>query len=168
MCILENKAMTNQFSEISQGIYTVLEMWESKLQELPQNVITERRNSQNRNIKQILGHLVDSATNNTHRIIHLQNLPSPLLFPNYASMGNNDRWIAIQNYENESWNDLIQLWKYCNRHLAHILSNVDTSKLENVWLAGKGEEVSLKEMILGYQNHLQLHMNEIQELIDLK
>jgi hypothetical protein len=36
------------------------------------NIVATKRNSQNRTVKQIVGHLVDSASNNTHRIIHLQ------------------------------------------------------------------------------------------------
>ena len=50
-----------------------------------------RRNSQDRTIKQILGHLVDSASNNMHRIVHFQYHDSPLHFPNYATNGNKDR-----------------------------------------------------------------------------
>jgi len=54
--------------------------------------------SQYRNIKQILGHKIDSASNNTHRIVYLQYRESPCDYPNYATKGNNDKWIAIQDY----------------------------------------------------------------------
>ena len=43
-----------------------------------------------------------------NRIVHLQYRESPLRFPNYASDGNKDRWIAIQNYQEEDWNLLVQ------------------------------------------------------------
>ena len=84
----------------------------TKLFRFPKEVITQRRNTQNRTIKQIVGHMVDSASNNTHRVVHLQYRESPLEFPNYATYGNNDRWIAIQNYQDENWENLVQLWKY--------------------------------------------------------
>ena len=100
--------MIKEFEPITAGIITLIERWEDKLLELPTDVITERRNSQNRTIKQILGHLIDSASNNTHRIVHLQYQNSPMEFPNYAANGNNDRWIAIQNYQDENWENLIQ------------------------------------------------------------
>ncbi len=89
----------NEFESIRQELLSLIEEWEPKLSVFPDDVITERRNSQNRTIKQILGHMVDSASNNTHRIIHLQYQKSPLIFPDYANLGNNDRWIAIQNYQ---------------------------------------------------------------------
>jgi hypothetical protein len=121
--------------EITTEILDLIKLWESKLEFLPTKTITERRNSQNRTIKQILGHLIDSTSNNIHRIVHLQNQLSPLSFPNYASYGNNDRWIAIQNYQNEDWMNMIKLWKYSNLHLCHVIQNVNDDKLDNQWIA---------------------------------
>lgn len=143
-------------------------VWEPRLSALSEDVVSNRRNSQNRNIKQILGHMVDSATNNTHRIIHLQYQGNPLIFPDYAALGNNDRWIAIQNYQTENWIDLVQLWKYSNRHIIHVINNVNPDKLDNIWLSALDEEVSLRNMINGYLSHFELHLNEIEELINRK
>ena len=116
------------FSQTTNGIIQVLEREEPLLSSLSEDVVASRFNKQNRTIKQILGHLIDSASNNTHRIIHLQYQPSPLIFPDYANLGNNDRWIAIQNYQTENWNNLIQLWKYSNLHVIHVINHVDQSK----------------------------------------
>lgn len=109
--------------------------------------------------------MVDSASNNTHRIIHLQNQASPLIFPDYANLGNNDKWIAIQNYQYEKWEDLVQLWKYSNYHIVHVINNVNMEKLDSVWISALNENVSLKEMILDYLRHFKLHLNEIDDLI---
>jgi len=86
--------MIKEFEPVVQEELALVEQWESKLSVIPANVVSNRRNSQNRTIKQILGHLIDSASNNNHRIVHLQYRENPLVFPNYASEGNNDRWIA--------------------------------------------------------------------------
>lgn len=99
------------FSNVTNGILLGLEDWESKLTKLSNEMIMSKRNNQDRTIKQILGHMIDSVSNNTHRIVHLQYQDSPFRFPNYATNGNNDRWIAIQDYQNENWNNLIQHWK---------------------------------------------------------
>jgi hypothetical protein len=93
-------------------------------------------------------------------------LPSPLTFPNYASNGNNDRWIAIQDFQNEDWHTLIQLWKFTNLHLVHVIENVDNSKLQNEWIAGTDKNISLKTMIVDYLPHLELHLSEIKELMN--
>lgn len=154
-----------EFNENNQKLIKLTHEWEPKLLQLPVEVITQRRNSQNRTIKQIVGHMVDSASNNTHRIIHLQYQPSPLRFPDYASLGNNDRWIAIQNYQNENWDDLVQLWKYSNLHITHVIDSVDMEKLDNIWISALNESVSLKAMILDYIRHFELHLKEIEALI---
>ena len=140
--------------------------WEPILISLSTETISQRKNSQNRTVKQILGHLIDSASNNTHRIVHLQYQPSPLVFPNYATNGNNDRWIAIQNYQNEDWNIMIQLWKYSLMHISHVIKNIKTDKLSNEWISGPGEKVTLKSMIIDFPRHLKLHLSEINELIN--
>jgi hypothetical protein len=157
--------MIDEFEPTIHGIQSLVNEWETKLLELPTHVLTERRNGQNRTIKQLLGHLIDSASNNTHRIIHLQYQESPLWFPNYASNGNNDKWIAIQNYQDEDWETLVKLWRYANIHLVHVIKNVDTAKLDNQWCSSPDELVSLREAIKDYLRHFQLHLNEIDELI---
>jgi len=156
----------NQLKKNNRELLRLVDEWAPKLKALPEDVITNKRNKQNRNIKQILGHIVDSASNNTHRIIHLQYQQSPLVFPDYANFGNNDRWIAIQSYQTENWYDLIGLWKYSNRHIVHVMDHVNTDKLDNEWITATGEKVSLKAMILDYLRHFKLHLDEINELIN--
>jgi len=157
----------NQFETSNQTILQLLEAWEPRLLALPEEIISERKNSQNRSIRQILGHLVDSASNNTHRIIHLQYHESPISFPNYATNGNNDRWIAIQDFQHENWENLINLWKYTNLHLVHVIHNVDLSMLKNEWQSSDTELISLRQNIEGYLPHFELHLKEIEVLINL-
>ena len=157
--------MIKEFEPVIRGVISLVEEWEPKLLRLPTDVITERRNDQNRTIKMIVGHMIDSASNNTHRIVHLQYQQSPLRFPNYASNGNNDRWIAIQNYQDEDWKVVVNLWKYANLHIVHAMQNVDPAKLDNKWHYSDEKLVSLKEGIIDYLRHLKLHLSEIDDLI---
>ena len=157
-----------EFELNNKELLRLVNEWELRLLSLPEEVIGNRRNIQNRTIKQIVGHMVDSASNNTHRIIHLQYNSSPLIYPDYANLGNNDRWIAIQNYQNENWENLVQLWKYSNLHIAHVIDNVNPEKLNNEWISALQQRVSLKAMILDYLSHFKLHLNEIEDLINSK
>jgi hypothetical protein len=152
-------------SQIKSEICVLIDEWVPKLISLPESTISEPRNSQRRNIKQILGHLIDSTSNNTHRVVHLQYQESPFLFPNYATLGNNDRWIDIQNYERADWSNMIQLWKYSLLHFCHIINNVNDEKLDNEWIAGPGNNITLRTMIIDFPGHLKLHLNEINDLI---
>ena len=157
-----------EFELNNEELLRLVSEWELRLLSLPEEVIGNRRNIQNRTIKQIVGHMVDSASNNTHRIIHLQYNSSPLIYPDYANLGNNDRWIAIQNYQNENWQNLVQLWKYSNLHIAHVIDNMNPEKLNNEWISALQQRVSLKAMILDYLSHFKLHLNEIEDLINSK
>jgi hypothetical protein len=163
---LNRYTMIQEFEPVVRGVTSLVEEWEPKLKGLPNDLITRRRNSQNRTIKQIVGHMIDSASNNTHRIVHMQYQKSPLRFPNYATEGNNDRWIAIQNYQDEDWGSLINMWKYSNLHIVHVIKNVDSAKLDNHWYCSEERLISLKDMIIDYLPHFKLHLDEIDELIN--
>lgn len=156
----------NEFTKNNQELIRLIDEWEPKLSQLPEDIVTQRRNSQNRTIKQIIGHMIDSASNNTHRIVHMQYQASPLIFPDYANLGNNDRWIALQNYQDEKWHDLVQLWKYSNIHIVHVINNVSAEKLDNVWISALNNAISLKTMIIDYLQHFRLHLSEINNLIN--
>jgi hypothetical protein len=151
------------FIELREKINDILEIWSARLTALPLEVISERRNSQNRTIRQILGHLVDSAANNHHRIVRLQ-YNDVLDFPDYRQ--DNDRWIAIQNYQEENWEQLVSLWRSYNLHMMHIIKNVNEACLNHTWQDFEGNRETLQTVIEGYLWHLNLHLKEIQALID--
>jgi hypothetical protein len=153
-----------EFKGISAEVMVLVEKWESRLLNFSVEVIELRKNIQNRTIKQILGHLIDSTSNNIHRIVHLQYQRSPFSFPNYATFGNNDRWIAIQDYQNEDWGNMVQLWKYMLLHFCHIIKNINRSKSDNEWISGPDEVITLRAMVTDFPRHLMLHLLEIDKL----
>lgn len=151
------------FSNVTNGILRYIDIWAQELIDLPVDTITNKRNKQSRTIKQIMGHLIDSAANNHQRMVRLQ-YNDKLDFPDYQQ--DNDLWIALQDYQNADWNISIQLWKYYNLHMIQVIKSVDHTKLENSWQNFEGITVTLRQMIDGYLGHIELHLNEIQELID--
>jgi len=157
-----------KLNSISNETIKLIEKLENILKNIDKSIIATRKNTQNRTIKQIVGHLCDSASNNTHRIIHLQYQKSPLIFPDYANLGVNDKWIALQDYNNYNWEDLINLCKYTNIHIANVIKNIDKSKLQNKWICALGNQYSLEEMIIDYPLHFKIHFDEILDLIDSK
>jgi hypothetical protein len=143
-------------------ISQIITEWNLKLLGLPIKMITENRNKQNRTIRQILGHLTDSAVNNHHRIVRLQYTDN-LVFPDYRQ--DNDRWIKIQDFQNENWEDLVTFWKYYNIHLVHVVGNIDPLFLKSTWHDFEGTTETLDTIVKGYLWHLNLHINEIKELM---
>lgn len=158
--------MIQAFKESYDELSTLISSWETKLANLPEATISKRINSQGRTIRQIVGHMVDSASNNTHRVIHMHYQSSPVKYPDYANLGNNNRWIAIQNYQEEDWAELVKLWVAVNRHFVHLIAQVDEGKLNQQWISALNERISLRGMIDDYPRHFKLHLNEISALIN--
>ena len=65
--------------------------------------------------KEILGHLVDSAQNNIRRFIVAQYDERPKI------VYNQDKWVAITNYQQYQLTDLINLWYQLNKHICQVL-----------------------------------------------
>lgn len=91
------------------------------------------------------------------------NIAKICFFPDYRQ--DNDLWIALQDYQNADWANLIQLWKFYNLHLIQVIQSVDVAKLDSYWCDFEGIKVMLKDMIEGYWAHLHLHIKEIHKLI---
>jgi len=106
--------------------------------------------------KEILGHLIDSAANNHQRIVRVQIAP-PLEFPNYQQ----ESWVAVQSYATESWPDLVNLWLLLNRHLLHVIRAVPESSLSYPCAIGGKDPIPLSEVIDGYVDHLEHHLESL-------
>ena len=141
---------------------------------LTEEQVNEKKNNQGRTVKMLVGHLIDSASNNHQRMVRLQYAPrcghsmpntemGMLMFPDYTQ--DNDLWIALQDYQHEDWQTLVMLLNLYNRHICHIIRSVDETKLENYWIDYEGFRVTLDGMIRGYINHLNLHFAHIHELL---
>lgn len=164
----------NRFNDIIEEIQNIILQEEPILRSLSEDIITSRFNRQNRSIKMLIGHLIDSASNNHQRMVRLQYAPrcghsmpntemGMLVFPDYTQ--DNDLWLELQNYQQENWDTLLSLWKYYNLHICQIIRSVDETKLKNYWIDYEGCRVTLQDMIIGYTNHLNLHLEQIHELI---
>lgn len=162
------------FQETINDILATVEREEPILRSLSEDVITSRFNHQNRSIKMLIGHLIDSASNNHQRMVRLQYAPrcghsmpntemGMLVFPDYTQ--DNDLWISLQDYQHEDWNQLLALWRAYNLHIAHLIKSVDQSKLDNYWIDYEGCRVTLRDMIVGYTGHLHLHLEHIHQLM---
>ncbi len=69
--------------------------------------------------RQIIGHLIDSASNNHQRFVRAA-WQDDLVFPGYAQ----DDWVALQCYQDTPWEDLLTLWASFNRHIARVMTSV--------------------------------------------
>ena len=106
--------------------------------------------------KQVIGHLIDSASNNHQRFVRAVLQPS-LDFPAYDQGGN----IRVQAVQNADWSLLVALWSAYNRYLAHMMAQLPASKLETVCRIGSGEAVTLGFLVTDYLTHLVHHLDQL-------
>ena len=106
--------------------------------------------------KQVIGHLIDSASNNHQRFVRAA-LQSSLEFPGYDQ----DGLVRVQAVQEADWALLVGLWAAYNRYLAHVIANLPASKLETPCRIGEGEAVTLAFLATDYFRHLVHHLGQI-------
>ena len=106
--------------------------------------------------KQILGHLIDSATNNHHRFVRAQEV-TELEFPKYEQ----EHWVNAQAYNDCRWEELVELWRLYNRHIAHMMARIPSEKLSVVCRIGPYDPVTLGFLAEDYLRHLKHHLNQM-------
>jgi len=105
--------------------------------------------------KQIIGHLIDSASNNHQRFVRAQE-GSALTFPPYAQ----DRWVGCQYYSDRPWEDLVTLWHAYNLHLAHVISNIPEERRDVPCVIESVTPVTLGFLASDYGDHLRHHLSQ--------
>jgi hypothetical protein len=106
--------------------------------------------------KEILGHLIDSASNNHQRFVRAI-LQGELRFPAYDQEG----WARCQDYQAADWRLLIDLWQAYNEHLAHVIAHIPADRLATPCRIGDGESVTLGWLVEDYQRHLDHHVAQL-------
>jgi hypothetical protein len=117
--------------------------------------------------REIIGHLIDSASNNHQRFVRAM-FQDDLVFTGYAQ----DDWVAMQGYQDAPWTDLITLWSSFNRHLARVMMRVPESvrlrmhtrhNLDRLAFRPVPAETptTLDYLMADYVNHLQHHLLQI-------
>ena len=117
--------------------------------------------------KQIVGHLIDSASNNHQRFVRAQ-FTDDLVFAGYEQVG----WVRAQNYQAEDWAALVQLWRLFNQHILHVMANVPEEarmKLRHQHnlhqiasdSLSESEPVTLDWFMRDYVDHMKKHLRQI-------
>jgi hypothetical protein len=106
--------------------------------------------------KQVLGHRIDSASNNHQRFVRAV-LQTSLDFPTYDQDGN----ARVQVPQEVDWSLLVSLWAAYNRYLAHVIARLPATKLDAVCRIGTGKPVTLGFLASDYVTHLVHHLKQI-------
>ena len=107
--------------------------------------------------KEILGHLIDSATNNHHRFIRVQFEDKP-----HIAYDQNE-WNRASRYNEMDKSHLIAFWALYNRHLVEIISRIPEKDLERQLVIHELRPVTLGFIINDYIVHLEHHLHQLVE-----
>lgn len=122
-------------------------------------------------VKEIIGHLIDSAANNHQRFVRATSQPD-LVFAGYAQ----DEWVRAQAYDRAPWPELLSLWRSYNRHLARIMAAVSDDVRNRKHQRHNLHEIgwkmfpadtpaSLDDLMKDYVGHLQHHLAQVRDRV---
>ena len=117
--------------------------------------------------REIIGHLIDSASNNHQRFVRAQ-FQDDLVFSGYEQ----DAWVSMQRYRDAPWEELIALWYNFNLHIARIMQLVPKDERERPRARHNLDEIAwnpvhrdqpatLDYFMKDYVAHLKHHLTQI-------
>jgi hypothetical protein len=144
------------FAAIASRLRADVASAETRLRALGEREAAEPRKGGKWSAKEILGHLVDSASNNHQRFVRAQLAP-PLRMPGYEQAS----WVSIQRYQERTWSEIIELWSAYNRHLAHVIASIPDERRHVSCEIGDDASMTLEHLVLDYVAHIQHHLRQI-------
>lgn len=106
--------------------------------------------------KQIVGHLLDSATNNRQRFVRAA-ADGSYAGPKYAQ----DAWVAAHGYAEQDWETLLRWWQAEHEILAAVVDRIPEERLSGECVVGDGAPVTLRFLIEDYLEHQRWHFAQL-------
>jgi hypothetical protein len=104
--------------------------------------------------KEILGHLIDSATNNHQRFVRGQFETNPEI------TYDQNKWNEFSFYQEMESQQIIKFWTIYNTQLLEIIKRIPRNSLKNQIKVGDNL-LTLEFLIFDYVEHLEHHLKQI-------
>jgi hypothetical protein len=106
--------------------------------------------------KQIVGHMLDSATNNRQRFVRAATDGS-FAGANYGQ----DSWVAAHGYAEQPWETLLLWWEVEHEILAAVVDRIPEGRLAASCTLDEDPPVTLRFLIEDYTEHQRWHLAQI-------
>jgi hypothetical protein len=106
--------------------------------------------------KQVIGHLIDSASNNHQRFVRAA-LQGSLEFPNYDQAA----CVRVEAFQEARWEMLVEAWRALNRLLAHVLAHLPAEAAAAPCRIGDEEAIPLETVARRYLDHMRHHLGQL-------
>lgn len=141
---------------VSRQLKGIIDPARSRLLSISDTHASEKMSPDKWSIKEILGHLTDSAANNHQRIVRMQENRNIGEF-RYEQQ----HWVQAQRHQAKPWPDLVDFWYHYNAHLAHVIAHVNPEALDHLCDMGYSRPATLRFVIEDYVRHLEHHLKQI-------
>ena len=137
------------------------------LRKLPDRADARRPAPNKWSPREIIGHLIDSASINHERFVRAQ-LQDDLVFPTYEQ----DLWVAKQRYNEQDWKGLLARWTSFNEQIASVVERISERDMtrpridHNLHMIGwrtvaPTTPTTLEYFVNDYVGHLRHHLAQI-------
>lgn len=148
--------------ELSNDLSPTVDSFYLKHKNISDRTASKRPEPNEWSLKEIIGHLVNSASNNQQRFLGLQYVPE-IQFPPYQKY--HLQWLEREKFNELKFEDLFLLWRQYNVLNAHIIANIDAGTLDNMLEMEDGRKIPLKAIAADYVKHLKIHLSQFEETL---
>ena len=142
--------------ELSEKLLSLVEAAEPRLRQISERGSIQPILPGGWSRKQVVGHLIDSTSNNHQRFVRA--VPQTSLdFPSYDPSGS----VRVQAVQGADWKLLVSLWAAYNRYLAHVIAQLPASKSKTACRIGSSGAVTLEFLVTDYLTHLVHHLRQL-------
>lgn len=144
------------FRDVARELERVLDASEADLTSIGEAQAGTPRAAGKWSPKEIVGHLIDSASNNHQRFVRGAQQRGLHL------SGYDQEWcVTVQRPNEISWTLLVSLWTSYNRYLAHVIASMPADAASHPIRIGDGPRVDLLWVATDYVEHLKHHVNQL-------
>lgn len=163
--------MPEQLPAYAKEMRALVNDYSRRLSALASPVVRRRPAPGKWSIAEIIGHLVDSASNNHQRFVRGR-WQDALVFTGYAQ----DDWVTAQRYQEADWQTVIDLWKAFNLHLASVMEGMPAAERKKEYIKHNFDQVAFRPLPAGqpatldwfmedYVEHLKHHLKQVDALL---
>jgi len=134
----------------------IIEKTPDLLRTIDESELTRKSSPNKWSKKEIIGHLIDSATNNHQRFIRGQFEINPVI------QYDQNKWNEFNFYQEIKTKQLINFWTLYNKQLIQVIKRIPKEYLKHE-LNNGAKSMTLEYYIIDYVDHLEHHLKQLIE-----
>jgi hypothetical protein len=136
-------------------LHYLLDIIPPLLRQIPVETFGHKPAAEKWSKKEILGHLIDSATNNHQRFVRGQFENEP--FITYDQ----NNWNTHSRYADMDGEHVISFWVAYNKHLLEVIKRIPAAAFERKCITNEAAPVTLAWLIDDYVKHMEHHLKQL-------